>query len=123
MTGERGLHVICSGDAVATLRWLHPDATRLWRVNDVTRRTYYREANLGRDVMAQIVYRSFGPTYRTQSLESLLVISEGKPEKWSVSTSAVTPETASLTLRGPEETVWEIALARQARSVSVRNVG
>jgi hypothetical protein len=119
ISGEKDLHVIRNGDAVATLRWLHPDARRLWRVTDSVRTTYYRDANSGQEVAKQVRYRGFGPIHRARALESLVVISAGEPETWSVDAFKVTLDTVCLTLSGPEGAAWEISFDRILPAVTV----
>jgi hypothetical protein len=122
ISGERDLHIIRSGHAAAVLRWLAPDARRRWRVSDVTRTTYYEDADYRRDVAMQVAYRSFGPIHRAQALDALLVITTGEPEEWTVADAQLGPEQVSLRAAGPQGAAWQVTLDRRQPNVAVRRV-
>jgi hypothetical protein len=102
--------VIRNGKVAATLRWLYPDAQRLWRVTDSIRTTYYQDADNGQEVARQMRYRSMGPIHRAQAVESLLAISAGEPDAWSSSIPEIAEDFASLALSGSDGTMWKVSL-------------
>lgn len=121
ISGAGGEHIIRHGTSVATLRWLSP-ASKLWRVSDVTRTTYYEDADWRRDVAMPIRYRGFGPIHRSSTIEALLVITKGEPEAWAVEEHELSPEQVMLRVAGPQQNKWQISLDRTTPNVTVQTL-
>lgn len=119
ISGDGSEQVIRSGNATATLRWLHP-APRLWRVSDVTRTTYYEDADLRRDVAMQIRYRSFGPIHRAATLDGLFAITKGAPDRWSIAEHELSAERVTLRAANSEAASWLIEIDRLSPNVTLQ---
>ena len=118
ITGELGRQTIRNGEVTATATWLHPEDQLLWRVSDVARTTYYRNADSGEDVSRQIRYRSFGPIHRRDRMEALLLIAGGEKDDWRADEAVVEPSSVRITLEGLSERVI-VVMNREAATCDV----